>query len=328
MRNMKANKKYLAGLAAVALLVAGIKLPSLYAADAIEADRKCSLTVSVEKTADYGEDLANADIDIKIYKIADMASTGAFTSTKDFASLKIEDIASGEENWPQTAEDAVKIVEDKKLEADGEFHVENGTGMWKNLSHGLYLVEAADTDTDNYTYKFNPYIISLPDNLYYQTKNVEDDAWIYDVTAGLKPERENRYGSLKIVKTLQDFNDSLKEATFVFSVEGTDKDGNVVYSNVASTTFDGAGTKEAVLDEIPAGTTLTITEVYSGASYTLTSDETQTGTVVADETIEADFSNTYNNELKPGYGVTNHFDYSEDDGWRWTQQKDNTEAKQ
>ena len=61
--------------------------------------------------------------------------------------------------------------------------------------------------------------------------------------------------------------------------------------------------------------------------YKLTSDETQTGTVVADETIEADFSNTYNNELKPGYGVTNHFEYSEDDGWQWSQQKDNTEAQ-
>ena len=110
-------------------------------------------------------------------------------------------------------------------------------------------------------------------------------------------------------------------------MEGKDKDGNVVYSNVASTTFDGAGTKEAVLDKIPAGAELTITEVYSGASYKLTSDETQTGTVVADETIEADFSNTYNNELKPGYGVTNHFEYSEDDGWQWSQQKDNTEAQ-
>lgn len=327
MRKMKANKKYLAGIAAVALLVAGVKIPSLYAANAIEADRDCSLTVQVEDTADYGEDLKNASIDVKVYKIADMAQTGAFTSTKDFADLKVEDVTPGEEDWQKTAKDAEKILEDKQLDADGEFNVENGSGMLKTLSHGLYLVEAADTDTENYTYKFNPYIISLPDNLYYQSGDAKDDAWIYDVTTGLKPERENRYGSLKIVKTLQEFNSSLKEATFVFSVEGKDKDGNVVYSNVASTTFDRAGTKEAVLDKIPAGAELTITEVYSGASYKLTSDETQTGTVVADETIEADFSNTYNNELKPGYGVTNHFEYSEDDGWQWSQQKDNTEAQ-
>ena len=328
MRKMKANKKYLAGIAAVALLVAGVKIPSLYAANAIEADRDCSLTVQVEDTADYGEDLKNASIDVKVYKIADMAQTGAFTSTEDFKDLKVEDVTPGEEDWEKTAKDAEKIVEDKKLDADGTFNVENGSGMLKTLSHGLYLVEAADTNTEDYTYKFNPYIISLPNNLYYQSGDAKDDAWIYDVTTGLKPERENRYGSLKIVKTLQEFNSSLKEATFVFSVEGKDKDGNVVYSNVASTTFDGAGTKEAVLDKIPAGAQLTITEVYSGASYKLTSDETQTGTVVADETIEADFSNTYNNELKPGYGVTNHFEYSEDDGWQWSQQKDNTEAQQ
>lgn len=328
MKKIKAYKKYLAGLAAVALLVAGVKIPSLYAANAIENDRECSLTVNVENSTEYGEDLASASIDVKIYKIADMAQTGAFTSTENFASLKIEDIPSGKENWQQIAQDAKKIVEDKKLEADGEFTVENGTGMWKNLSHGLYLVEAADTDTDNYTYKFNPYIVSLPDNLYYQTKDAKDDEWIYDVTVGLKPERENRKGSVKIVKTLQEFNSSLNEATFVFSVEGKDKDGNVVYSNVVSTTFDEAGRKEILLDDIPAGLEITITEIYSGASYTLTSDEVQTGVIVADEIFEADFNNTYNGELKPGHGVTNHFDYSEDDGWQWSQLKDNTEAQQ
>ena len=64
MRKMKANKKYLAGLAAVALLVAGVKIPSLYAANAIEADRDCSLTVNVENATDYGEDLAYASIDV------------------------------------------------------------------------------------------------------------------------------------------------------------------------------------------------------------------------------------------------------------------------
>lgn len=328
MKKMKAYKKYLAGLAAVALLVAGVKIPSLYAANVIEADRECSLTVNVENSTEYGEDLANASIDVKIYKIADMAQTGAFTSTENFASLKIEDIPSGKEDWQQIAQDAKKIVEDKNLEADGEFTVENGTGMWKNLSHGLYLVEAADTDTDNYTYKFNPYIVSLPDNLYYQTKDAKDDEWIYDVTVGLKPERENRKGSVKIVKTLQEFNSSLNEATFVFSVEGKDKDGNVVYSNVVSTTFDEAGRKEILLDDIPAGLEITITEIYSGASYTLTSDEAQTGVIVADEIFEADFNNTYNDELKPGNGVTNHFEYSEDDGWQWSQLKDNTEAQQ
>ena len=327
MRNTKAKRKYLAGLTAVALIAVIAKLPSTFAANAIDTDRSCSLTVNVADSGSYADDLANAAIDVKLYKVADVAKTGAFTSTENFSSLKIEDVKAGEENWEQTAKDAVKIVDDKKITPDGELTVTGGTGTKDSLSCGLYLVEAEKADTDCYSYSFNPYIISLPDNLYYQSKDPEDDAWIYDVTSGLKPEQESRYGSLKIRKTLQDFNASLKEATFVFQIEGTDDEGNVVYSNVASTTFDAAGTKEAVLDKIPAGAHLTVTEVYSGASYKLTSSESQETTIVADQTMEVDFSNTYDDKIVPGYGVTNHFEYDENNGWKWSQLQDNTETQ-
>lgn len=327
MRNTKAKRKYLAGLTAVALIAVIAKLPSTFAANAVDTDRNCSLTVNVADSGSYADDLANAAIDVKLYKVADVAKTGAFTSTENFSSLKIEDVKSGEENWEQTAKDAVKIVDDKKITPDGELTVTGGTGTKDSLSCGLYLVEAEKADTDRYSYSFNPYIISLPDNLYYQSKDPEDDAWIYDVTSGLKPEQESRYGSLKIRKTLQDFNASLKEATFVFQVEGTDDEGNVVYSNVASTTFDAVGTKEAVLDKIPAGAHLTVTEVYSGASYKLTSAESQETTIVADQTMEVDFSNTYDDKIVPGYGVTNHFEYDENNGWKWSQLQDNTETQ-
>ena len=327
MRNTKAKRKYLAGLTAVALIAVIAKLPSTFAANAIDTDRKCSLTVNVADSGSYADDLANATIDVKLYKVADVAKTGAFTSTENFSSLKIEDVKSGEENWEQTAKDAVKIVDDKNITPDGELTVTDGKGTKDSMSCGLYLVEAEKADTDRYSYSFNPYIISLPDNLYYQSKDPSDDEWIYNVTSGLKPEQEFRYGSLKIRKTLQEFNSSLKEATFVFQVEGTDDDGNVIYSNVASTTFDASGTKEAVLDKIPAGAHLTVTEVYSGASYKLTSAESQETTIVADQTMEVDFSNTYDDKIVPGYGVTNHFEYDENDGWQWSQLKDNTEIQ-
>ncbi len=316
----KLNKKYLICIAVLIACVIGMNIPSLYAANAIDPTKPGSLKINVSDTRTYGKDIQNASIHVNIYKIADMADTGAFTSTSNFSEMKIEEIPSGSEDWESSSLQAKQIVEDKQLEADGTFDVVNGAGYYDCLGHGLYLVLAEDTNTKNYTYSFNPYIISVPDNYYYQTKDEKDDEWIYDVKAGLKPERNNRYGSLKIIKTLNEYNASLKQTTFVFSVEGKDDDGNVVYSNVVSTTFDSAGSKEVVLDRIPSGSNLTITEVYSGASYTLTSESEKYGTVVADETIEADFTNTYNDELKPGYGVTNHFDYSDDNGWTWTQQ--------
>ena len=284
MKKIRFNKKYLAGILVAAICAAGVKTP-LFAAPAIQTDKKSSLTIQVEDTTIYGEDIQKAQIQVKIYKIADVLKTGAFVSTEDFKDLKIEEIAAGQEDWAKTAAEAEQIVEERQPKETGELTVEQGTGSVKDLENGLYLVAAQDTSTDLYTYRFSPYIISLPDNLYSQTKDTKDDAWIYDVTAGLKPERQDRYGSVKIVKTVKEFNASLGQATFVFSVEGVDAEGNVVYSNVASTTFDQAGTKEAVLDGIPAGTKLTVTEVYSGASYTLISEPSKTGTIVADETM-------------------------------------------
>ena len=70
--------------------------------------------------------------------------------------------------------------------------------------------------------------------------------------------------------------------TFVFQIEGTDENGETVYSNVAATTHSSAGTVDAVAERIPAGTRVTVTEVYSGASYELVSQGTQEGLITAD----------------------------------------------
>ena len=315
----KFNKKYLIGIAVLVLCVGMVS--SLNAANAIE-DRDCSLTINVENSSEYGTDLKDTDIKVQIYKIADMALTGAFTSTTDFSELGIENIPSGQEDWTSTANQAVEIINKNSIEATSTMTFQN-SGTFSELSRGLYLVLTSNTETDEYKYTYTPYIISLPNNYYYQTKDVKDDEWVYEVTSGLKPERSDRYGSLKITKTLNDFNESLKQTTFVFSVEAK-KNDETVYSNVVSTTFDSTGSKEVVIDEIPAGSTVTVTEVYSGASYTLTSEASKEVKIVADQTMEADFTNTYNDELKPGYGVTNHFEMS-DDGWTWTQLTDNTQ---
>ncbi len=318
----KFNKKYLIGIAVMTLGVGMVS--SLNAANAIDPTRECSLTIQLDQSTEYGTDLKDSNVNVELYKIADMADSGAFTSTDSFKELKIEDIPSGEEHWDTTATDAKEIVERDSLSTDGTIEVKSGTGTLAGLSKGLYLVLTEDTTTDEYLYTFKPFIISLPNNYYYQTKDEKDDAWVYEVRTGLKPERSDRYGSLKITKTLNEYNESLKKTTFVFSVEGK-KNDEVVYSNVVSTTFDSTGSKEVTLDKIPAGCTLTVTEVYSGASYTISGDSTQTiEKVIADEVMEADFTNTYNDELKPGYGVTNHFELNGEE-WNWTQLTDNTQ---
>lgn len=59
-------------------------------------------------------------------------------------------------------------------------------------------------------------------------------------------------------------------------------------------------------------------EVYSGASYTLVSEGTQTATIVANEVASVAFTNDYDETNRGGGSVTNHFANSEEEGWGWT----------
>nr|WP_246597669.1 DUF5979 domain-containing protein [Faecalicatena faecalis] len=169
-----------------------------------------------------------------------------------------------------------------------------------------------------YEYSFTPYFISLPNNLYYSSGEAADDEWIYDAQSVIKVGAEQRFGSLEIVKTLTEYNSTLGPATFVFSIEGVK--GTDKYSNVVSLTFSEAGEQSVVVENIPVGMEVTVTEVYSGSSYELTTAASQSTVIAADEAERAGvaFTNTYNESINGGYGVENQFNHDED-GWHWNQ---------
>lgn len=143
----------------------------------------------------------------------------------------------------------------------------------------MYLVAAETVQTSEYTYDFSPYLVSLPNN-YYSGEH-PDDTWVYDVTTGMKPQQTQRYGDLEIVKDLTAYNTSLQDALFVFQVEGT-RNGENVYSDVVTIKFNEAGKKTALVKHLPAGTEVTVTEIYAGGSYKNTSGDTQTATIIAE----------------------------------------------
>ena len=197
--------------------------------------------------------------------------------------------------------------------------------MINKLETGMYLVQAETVQTNEYTYDFTPYLVSLPNN-YYSKENPDDtdDSWVYDVTTGMKPQQTQRYGDLEIVKDLTEYNASLKDALFVFQVEGT-RHGEQVYSDVVSIKFDEAGKKSVLVEDLPAGTVVTVKEVYAGGSYSNTSGETQEAVIdaegVTDHPASVSFTNTYNGKLIPGTGIVNHFE-NKDGEWSWEQQTD------
>jgi len=123
-----------------------------------------------------------------------------------------------------------------------------------------------------------------------------------------------KYGDLKIIKSLPVYEMS-EEATFVFDVVGKDDDGNVVYTNVGVLTLTTDGSKFTVLQHIPDGAHITVTERYTGSHYELDSAAEQTTTIVANRTVSVNFTNTYNYEDNGGHGLANVFKPNTDGGW-------------
>lgn len=178
--------------------------------------------------------------------------------------------------------------------------------------------------SDEYVYTYLPELISLPGKEAVDgtisTANPGD--WLYDASATLKPSQSLRFGSLEIVKTLTSYETS-GPADFVFQVEAykDETKAEVVYSNVVRLSFTGAGSQSTVLaDVIPVGAYVEVTEVYSGASYSLVGEATATAVIQAAETAQVSFTNEYNSSGNHGGAVTNRFDYSSESGWGWTQE--------
>ena len=65
------------------------------------------------------------------------------------------------------------------------------------------------------------------------------------------------------------------------------------------------------------GSVLTLLSNGTSNYYFVSSDNIET-TIVAGDTVNADFTNDYNNKLIYSTGVVNHFEY-DGTGWEWVQ---------
>ena len=169
------------------------------------------------------------------------------------------------------------------------------------------------------------------------------------MTAVLKPGRELRYGSLKVVKNLEIYNDTTNTAqiepvSFVFRVEvektrtETDTGGNTSevkefeFEDIIMFTFTAPGEKSCLYEDMfPVGASVTVTEVYTGAGYVNNSPvvvntfdlpgNDLNGKPLeilppesADAPATATFKDECKNELIHGYGVLNQYSY-ENGNW-------------
>lgn len=337
MKKMMTGKKIFGSILGAILVFCGfmgMHMTASSAASGISCEMG-TLTLTVEENPEgaFSKELSLLEIHVNIYKVADMTDSGHYTAKDGYEQLGLEDISQDTTAafWQENAFKACEIAGGKKV--DLEVVLQDGK-VTTSLPAGLYLVCAESVLTPEYVYNFSPYLVSVPDNHYHLTG---DDSWIYDVTAGLKPERSQRYGCLQIEKRLENYNATLAGAEFVFLIEAVlpkqqaseNVDGlqeETVYSNVVSLSFDGPGNQSAMIDHLPANARVTVTEVYSGAGYApLGASSVSNLIVAADDMIRAEFSNDYDYGGNGGHSVQNHYKAPEEglDDWTWIPMKDN-----
>lgn len=322
---------------AVLLALPCVNLMQARAAGPVVQDRDCELTVAVDTTETVwgvgvgagasAEDFENMTVTVNVYKVADMNVSAEFTPTEAFQGMDFNVVMNKDTNaakWENLAKGAVEKLNGVKPTQTGA--IENGnSAVIDGLDVGMYLIMPQETFNRDATrkYVFTPYLTALPSSDYTQTGTGSDD-WQYNRTIYLKGEAQPQFGKLTINKTLQDYNETLGPTTSVFEIVGKDAQGNVVYTNVASITHDGAGEKSVTIENIPVGIEVTVTEVYAGASYEIAGENVKPAKIVSDAAVSngspaasVAFTNKYNGGNDSGYGLMNEFKVGDDGAWEW-----------
>lgn len=296
-------------------------------------------------TDDAGKELEKAGAVADLYILATSPSEGRY----EFIGGGDTEMPADADGWRAMAQTAaaasvgktVPVVSGAKL---GEWVTTDDTGA--DLQPGLYLLVARPADaedgsylksfetgdgsgylaseirSDAYSIRIMPEIVAVPAKEPDEDGHAgtaDDKPWIYDVEVFLKPELEKRMGSIEIVKELLTY-ETAHDAMFLFQVEAM-LDGKNVYSNLVSIRFTAPGEKKVLVENIPVGADVTVSEVYSTPGYRLTSDRDQYVTVDAERILSVRFENDYDGNRDHGGGIMNHFDYDLEKGeWTWVQQ--------
>lgn len=328
-------------LAAV-LLVLTARSGAVYGATGIDVNETGTITFDLpasevalgeEKTPgqQYYKELQEQEIEVNLYKVADVDISGRYTSNYEGLDLSSVGASTTAGEWQELANTAKGIVDTSsgKIQPAATVTVIKGSSEEASreleLKTGMYLADAQEVITSEYIYRFTPFLVALPGNNYSATNSDTDDAWIYHVTVGLKPDRQDRYGDVAFEKTFLTYDGTFGATTAIFQVEAV-KDNESVFSDVVTLHFNSEKTwDEYTITRLPIGAEVTIREVYSGASYTnagtpreytFTVDKANPKYDTPEETggenyvpESVRFINNYNGQSNGGNSVVNHFIY-------------------
>lgn len=305
---------------ALIMMFTVVVLPNVEAALPVDVNKNCSLEISISSHS-YAEDLSKNNVKVDLYRVASVSQSGNYTGLDvfkniDWSTVKY-DATQSAKTWKQRANEASKVVKDASPAYSTT--LKGGNAKVTGIQTGLYLIVVNDMNSEYYSYKFTPYLVSLPNNYYYSTGN---DTWYYDLTGsrsvGIKADRELRDSAIEITKNLVSQNTTLtSNATFVYQVDIQTIEGKQE-TRFITLNFDEAKEKSIKVTDIPAGSTVKVTEVYTGAGYEIVGDSSvELGPLQAIEDHQdlarASFENKASNEIHGGYGIVNNYKYSKED---------------
>lgn len=129
-----------------------------FAYPAIDVGAETALTVQYES-----EDAALADVLFRVYRVADVSSSGDFTLTGDFAPYRVSLADQSSEGWRLLARTLSGYVQRDALESAAQGRTgQDGTLRFEGLSTGLYLVVGEPSRQDGVIYNPAPTLVSLP----------------------------------------------------------------------------------------------------------------------------------------------------------------------
>lgn len=271
--------------------------------------------------ADGESDVKDANPSVRVYRIATGAKDANYDTynytfdVEPFAELGkgFDPATMTSDSWQRMAEAAQKIVADSGVGHNAEAAV--GDKVF-GLADGIYLVLLPEASSNLYTYTFAPALVAVPG------KVGADGAPVYNTSAGrwtntdpvepvhavVKWSRAQRYGSLQINKTVNNF--SGEAATFVYHIVDAETRGQKFEAH-AAVQYTAEGVQSATVGQIPAGLEVIVTEEYEGGRYRLVSDNGVPATIAADGVAEVSFVNEPNDSGKGGHGIENHFVFDE-----------------
>lgn len=166
----------------------------------LDPDKETSLTLQF---AYDGTGIPNTTF--RLYRFAEVSETAHYSLVAPFSQYPIQVEDQTAEGWKAMAQTLKGYVAADQIPYDAIGTTDaQGQKVFSKLKTGLYFVMAEKTSYDGYVYSIEPTIVALP--------NLENEAWIYDVTILPKSTREEEPEPLTEIKVVKAWEDKGAES--------------------------------------------------------------------------------------------------------------------